>query len=226
MFVAISYTLAVKLFHSSRYDLGGEYLGWVLADIACLLGIEVVLSLLCFGWPRKWIVRSVTIIAAVMCTWSIINAAWLIRTGTQFLPRVFLSLFRAPVSSFCIIGVNLKEMPVSAVLILAPSAVALAFFISCLVRPKLPLYNRERFTVRIVVCVIIVITAVAVRPAVARRGSAQIGSVGLRYNAQLRAVMSLVVPDYRQPTDPKRRIPAFDQLEITLGPQQARHNVV
>ncbi|MHC4228502.1 MAG: hypothetical protein ACYSW0_13840, partial [Planctomycetota bacterium] len=62
---------------------------------------------------------------------------------------------------------------------------------------------------------IIVITAVAVRPAVARRGSAQIGSVGLRYNAQLRAVMSLVVPDYRQPTDPKRRIPAFDQLEIT-----------
>lgn len=226
MFVAISYTLAVKLFHSSRYDLGGEYFGWVLADIACLLGIEVVLSLLCFGWQRKWMVRTVTIIAAVMCTWSIINAAWLIRTGTQILPRVFLSLVRAPVNTFCIVGVNLAKMPVSAVLILAPSAVALAFFISCLVRPKLPFYNRKRFTVRIVVCVIVVVVAVAVRPEVARRGSSQIGSVGLRYNAQIRAVMSLVVTDYRQPADPKRRIPAFDQLEIALKPQQARHNVV
>ena len=226
MFVAISYTLAVKLFHSIRSGHSGEYLGWVLADIACLLGIEVVLSLLCFGWPRKWIVRTVTIIAAVMCTWSIINAAWLIRTGTQILPRVFLSLVRAPVNSFCIVGVNLAQMPVSAVLILAPSAVALAFFISCLAHPKLPLYNRKRFTVRIAVCVIIVGAAVAVRPAVARRGSSQIGSVGLRYNAQIRAVMSLVVTDYRQPANPKRRIPAFDQLEIALKPQQARHNVV
>jgi len=226
MVIALCYTLAVKFFHSRRYTISDEYLGWILADIACLLVAEALLSLSCSAWPRKWIVRTATIIAAVICTWSIMNAAWLIRTGTQILPRVLLSLIRAPVNSLCIVGVNLAKMPGAAFILLVPSAIALAFFISCLVHPRLPVYNRKRFRIRIVICVIIAAAAIIARPAVARRGSTQIGAVGLRSNSQLRAVMSLVLSDYRQPPDPKRTIPSFDQLDVGVGSQQARHNVV
>ncbi len=226
MIVALFYTLAVKFFHSRRYTLGDEYLGWILADIACLLVVEALLSLSCSIWPRKWIVRAATVIAAVIYTWSIINAAWLIRTGNQILPRVLLSLIRAPVSAFSMIGVNLAKMPAAAFILLVPSAIALVFFISCLARPRLPAYNRKRFRIRVIICVMIAAAAVIARPAVARRGSTQIGAVGLRSNSQLQAIMSLVLADYRQPPDPKRTIPSFDQLKITVGSQQARHNVL
>jgi len=226
MVIALCYTLAVKLFHSQRYTLGNEYLGWILADIACLLAAEALLSLSCLAWPRKWIVRTATIIAAVICTWSIMNAAWLIRTGNQILPRILLSLVRAPVSALYMVGVNLAKMPVAAFILLVPSAIALAFFISCLVHPRLPTYNRKRFRIRIIICVMIAAAAVIARPAIARRGSTQIGAVGLRSNAQLRAVMSLVLSDYRPPPGPKRTIRSFDQLQIAAGSPQARHNVL
>ena len=226
MVLALFYTLAVKLFHSHRYNSGDEYLGWILADITCLLAVEALLSLSCSTWPRKWVVRAATIFAAVMCTWSIMNAAWLIRTGNQILPRVLLSLIRAPVSAFSMVGVNLAKMPVAAFILFAPSAVALAFFIGCLAHPRLPAYNNKRFLIRIIVCVMIAAAAVIVRPGVTGRGSTQIGAVGLRHNSQLRAVLSLVLSDYRSPPDPKRAITSFDKLNITAGSQQAKHNVL
>jgi len=226
MLVALFCSLTVKLFHSWRYGLLDEYMGWVMADLSVLIAIEVILSLICYRWPRKAVVRSATIFAAIVCTWSIMNAGWLIRTGTQILPRNLLPLVRAPVSSLFIVGVNLAKMPATAVILLAPSAIALAFFIFVLAKPKLPVYNRRRFVDRIIFCLVIVITAVVVHPAIARRGSSQIGSVGLRYNSQLRAVMSLVLPDYRRLPDPKRIIPAFDQLKIEQQPQHVKSNVV
>ena len=73
--VALLYTLAVKYFHSLRFT-DGEFFVWILADISFLLVTEVVLSLICTKWPRKWIIRTATVIAAVICTWSILNAAW------------------------------------------------------------------------------------------------------------------------------------------------------
>ena len=226
MLTALFYTLTVKLFHSWRYGLLDEYLGWIMADLSVLIAIEVILSLVCVRWPKKAVVRSATVFAAVVCTWSIMNAGWLIRTGTQILPRVLLSLVRAPVSSLFIVGVNLAKMPAVAVILLAPSAVALAFFIFVLAKPQLPVYNRGRFFARIFFCIVIVITAVVARPSLARRGSSQIGLVGLRYNSQLRAIMSLVLPDYRRQPDPKRTIPAFDQLKIEQELQHVKSNVV
>jgi len=226
MLAALFCSITVKLFHSWRYDLHDEYMGWIMADISVLIAIEVILSLVCFRWPRKAVVRSATVFAAIVCTWSVMNAGWLIRTGTQILPRVLLPLIRAPVSSLCIVGVNLAKMPAVAVILLVPSAIALAFFFFVLVKPKLPVYNYRCFIARIIFCMAIVITAVVARPALARRGSSQIGSVGLRYNSQLRAVMSLVLPDYRQQLDPKRTIPAFDQLKIEQQPQHVKSNVV
>jgi lipoteichoic acid synthase len=226
MLAALFCTLMVKLFHSWRYGLLDEYLGWIMADLSVLIAIEVILSLVCFRWPRKIVVRSATIVAAIVCTWSVMNAGWLIRTGTQILPRVLLSLVRAPINSLCIVGVNLAKMPAAAIILLAPSAIALTFFFFVLARPKLPVYNRKRFIVRIIFCMVIIITAAVAHPAIARRGSSQIGSVGLRYNSQLRAVMSLVLPDYRRLPDPKRTIPAFDQLKVELEPQHVKNNVV
>jgi hypothetical protein len=225
MIIALFYTLAVKYFHSLRFT-NGEFLGWILADIAFLLVIEVILSLSCWKWPRKWIVRTATVIAAVICTWSVMNAAWIIRTGTQILPRVFLSLFRAPINTLCIVGVNLAKMPVAAFILLVPSAVALTFLVSCLAHPRLPVYDQRRFRIRIIICVAVAAAAVAARPAVATRGSAQIGATGLRYNSQLRAVMSLVVSDYRQPPDPNRTIASFDQLEVASVPPQTNHTSI
>ncbi len=226
MLAALFCSLIVKLFHSWRYDLLDEYPGWIMADLSVLIAIEVILSLVCYRWPRKAVVRSATIIAAVVCTWSVMNAGWLIRTGTQILPRVLLPLFRAPINTLCIIGVNLAKMPVTAVILLAPSAVALTFFFFVLARPKLPVYDRRRFIARIIFCLTIVVTAVVARPVIARRGSSQIGSVGLRYNSHLRAVMSLVLSDYRRPPDPKRKIPTFDLLKVKLKQQYVKHNIV
>ncbi len=223
--IALLYTLAVKYFQSLRVT-NGEFIGWILADISFLLVVEAILSLSCSKWPHKWIVRAATIIAAVICTWSVMNAAWIIRTGTQILPRVLLSLFRAPINTLCIVGVNLVKMPVAAFILLVPSAIALAFIISCLAHPRIPVYNRRRFRIRIIICVTVAAAAVVARPAFAKRGSPQIGATGLRYNSQLRAVMSLVVSDYRQPPDPNRTIASFDRLEVTSLPPQTKHNVV
>ncbi len=219
-------TLAVKFFHAWRYRLTSEYLGWILADVSCLLLIELILALVCRCWLRKWVVRSATVAAAIVCTWSVMNAGWLIRTGTQILPRVLLPVIRAPVSALYIVGVNLARMPVAAVLLLAPSAVALAFFLFVLAKPALPTYDRRGFARRAVVCVAIIIAAMVLRPAVTRRGSSQIASVGLRYNSQLRAILSLILPDARHEVEPEREIPSFDQLTLIPKPGGLKHNLV
>lgn len=223
---ALFCTLVVKFFHSWRYSLVSEYLSWILADISFLLGLEVILALICFRWASKWVVRSVTVFAAVVCTWSVMNAGWMIRTGTQLLPRVLLPLFRAPLHTLLIIGVNLMKMPLAAVVLLAPSAVALVFLFSVLAKPRLPAYDRKRFIVRVVICIIVVLTAVCVRPGLAKRSSPQIASVGLRYNSQLRAVVSLILPAYRQLPDPKRKIPFCDELNLPRKAGQMSPNVV
>jgi len=194
-----------------------EYFSWILADISFLLAIELVLSIICFRWPGKWVMRITTILAAVICTWSVMNAGWLIRTGTQILPRVLLSVIRAPVNSLCIVGVNLAKMPLAAVVLLAPSAVALAFFFYALARPSLPVHTRRRFIVRSVIYILIILAAVVARPMVVKRGSSQSVSVGLRYNAQLRAVMSFVMPGYRRMPEPQRIVPSSEKVQIALS---------
>jgi hypothetical protein len=226
MFGALFCTLFVKLFHSLRYDHVGEYISWILADVSFLLLIEVFLALVCFRWPRKWVLRTATIIAAFVCTWSVMNAGWLIRTGTQILPRVLLPLFRSPLNTLCIIGVNLIEMPKAAVILLGPSAVALTFFFIVLANPLPPAYNRRRFFNRIVISIIVIIISVLARGAVSRGGSPQVASLGLRDNCHLRAIFSIFISDYRLSVKPGRKIPTIDQLKITRKPQQLNRSVV
>ncbi|MFQ6036197.1 MAG: LTA synthase family protein [Sedimentisphaerales bacterium] len=231
VFVALFYTVAVKFFHSWRYSLVSEYLGWILADISVLLGIEVILAMVCFRWPAKWVIRAATIFAAIVCTWSVMNAGWLIRTGTQILPAELLPLIRDPVNILWIVGVNLIKMPKAALFLLGPSAFVLAFLFSVLAKPMQPNYNRKLFVGRIIVFCIIIVISISARTAVIRHGSPEIASVGLHYNCQLRAIMSFVWPDSGRLAradfaKASREIPAFDQVKITLRPQRINHNIV
>ncbi|MGB2808769.1 MAG: sulfatase-like hydrolase/transferase [Sedimentisphaerales bacterium] len=233
MFGALFCTLAVKFFHSWRYDLVNEYIGWVLVDISVLLGFEVILALICFGWPRKLVVRIATIFAAVICTWSVMNAGWLIRTGRQILPSVFLSVIRDPLSALGMVGVNLIKMPKAAVILLGPSAIGLTFFFYVLAKPRLPDYNQKRFIKRTVICIIIILATVSLRDVVVRRTSPQTISEGMRYNCHLKALTSLFFSDSGQLAkddfeNAKRRIPAFDEVQVTFSPrtQRINHNVV
>ncbi len=226
IFGALFCTLVVKLFHSWRYGLLNDYLGWVLADISFLLLVEVILALVCFRWPKRWVLRTSTTIAAVVCTWSVMNAGWLIRTGTQILPRVLLPLIRAPLHTLFIIGVNLTKMPKASIVLLGPSAIALTFFLFVLANPLPPEYNRKRFFSRIFVSVVIIVISIMARGTVFKRGTPQVASLGLHYNCHLRALMSVIVSDYRLSEQPERRIPTLDQLMIMRKPQRLNHNIV
>ena len=46
MLGALICTIAVKLYHGLRYDIAHEFFGWIVADLAVLLGIEAMLALL------------------------------------------------------------------------------------------------------------------------------------------------------------------------------------
>lgn len=234
MFGALFATLAVKFFHSYRSGLVPEYPSWIFTDIVVLLAIEVVLVLICFRWPTRAVIRTATIIAAVVYTWSLMNAGWLIRTGTQILPSVLLPIFRDPISAAGIVGVNLAKMPVAAVILLGPSAIALTFFLSILARPQRPNYKPGPFAARIVICLLIIVAAVWARTAT-RPGhpSSRIASEHLRYNSQLMAVTSSLLPGSDDLTradlaNARRIIPSFDELKISISPKANRinHNVV
>jgi len=228
---ALFCTLLVKFFHAWRQNMVHDYFDWIPADIAVLLSFEVVLAAMCFRWPRKLVVRVALGLAAIVCTWSVINAAWLIRKGMQILPTDLLYLSRDPINSFRIIGGNLAKMPTAAMILLTPSAIALAFFFVIFAKPRLPNYNRRPFTRRILISLLFVLMALLARGTYARRGSAQIGPAELRHNCQLRAVMSFLPSGSGRLTradlaQAKRKIPAFDQIQLALKPQQVNHNVV
>jgi hypothetical protein len=233
MFAALFCTLAVKFFYSLRTGLVNEYFSWVLADISTLLGIEAVLALLCFGWPRKLVIRGSTLFAAIVCTWSVMNAGLIIRKGMQILPTSILPLCRNPLNAFPIIGHNLLKMPVAAVILLGPSAIALTFFFFVMAKPSRPHYNRKRFVYRIAISVFFVFAAVLFRVPVTRRSSEQVTFVMLRYNCQIRAVTCLFSSAYEhivqaRSNGEKRKIPAFDELQIEMlkGQNQVNHNIV
>jgi len=233
IFGALFCTLAVKFFHSYRNALIDKYLSWTLADIAVLLGIELVLAAVCLRWPRRWVIRTATVVAAVVCTWSVMNAGWLIRTGTQILPSSLLPLFRDPLNALRMVGINLVKMPVAAMILLGPSAIAIGFFFLVLLKPQPASYSRKHFANKAFISCIIIFIAVLTRGIAFRHSSESIISQELRYNCQLRAITGLILPNPGQLTradlsDASRSIPAFDQLKIELlqKPQRINHNVV
>jgi len=220
IFCALFCNLAAKFFFSYRFGLAGEYYKWIVSDVAVLVALEAVLSAVCFRWPRRWVIRAVTVFAAVVCTWSVMNAGWLIRMGVQILPRVLLPLIRDPLNSLIIIGVNLAKMPIVAVVLLGPSAAALAFFFSVLIKPQKPQCRREHFMKGLLVRLLVILAAVLSYNALNRQSGSDEISSGLIYNCQLKAVTSSFLSNSARLAKAdlvkaKRKIPAFDQIKIS-----------
>jgi len=230
---ALFCTLVVKFFHAWHYAMVGHYFGWILDDITVLLSIEVVLLAVYFRWPERWVFRIVTFAAALVCTWSVMNAGLLIRKGMQILPTSILPLFRDPLNAFSIVGHNLVKMPIAAVMLLGPSAIALAFFFYVLVKAPLLIYSRGQFVKRTLICLLVILAAFLARGGLARRGSEQVAFEMLGHNCQLRAVRCLFSCAYERIVQAgsdgeKRKIPAFDELTIELlkGRERVNHNIV
>lgn len=216
VFGALFCTSAVKLFQAFRNGQAGQWWRWVLVDIYVLLFIEVSLALICFRWARKSVFRVVTLFAAVVCTWSVIHAGYLIRMGTEALPRVLLPIVRDPINAGRMIGGNLIKAPVAAVVLLGPSFLALGVLICVLVRPRLRAYDRTTFTRRVAICLAVAIVATFAR--------AFIGN-GSEYgrSPHVRAVLSL----FHGPLEEsRRRLPHFDQVALTRRDGAVNHNIV
>jgi len=217
MFAALFFALAAKFFQACRTHQAADYFSWVLIDVSVLLFAEMVLALACFRWRRKWVFRMATVLAAAACTWSVIYAGYLVRMGTEVLPRVLLPLVRDPVNAMLMIGANLIKAPVASMLLLGPSLVALVFLFCVLARPVLPAYDRRRFSIRLGVCLAVAVGATFVR--------AFVGSGGSAYgrSPHVRAVMSLFHPRLEES---RRRIPYLDHVQLTLRGDPAKHNLV
>lgn len=229
MFGALFSTLAGKFFHSYRVGLLEEYFRWIFSDVAVLMGIELVLAVVCFCKPTKAVIRTITFIAALVCTWSVINVGWLVRTGTQVLPTVFVPLFRDPLTALGMVGINLIKMPVACVSILLPSAIALTFFFSVLARPVKPCYKGKSFTIRIFFCAMLAAGALWGNIAMAQSRSTSIAGEDMRYNCQVMAVKELVWPDSDETdsmdiANSTLKIQAFDEVQVGLPGRKNENN--
>lgn len=228
IFGALFCNLAAKLFRAISLDILDQYFGWILSDIAVLLAIEAVFSFIYFKWPKRSVIRIVTIASAFICIWSVINAAWLIRTGTQVLPATVLPLFRDPFNTLGLVGVTLTRMPVAAVALLAPSAIALIFFFFTLAKPRLLISNRKRFINKTFFLCLIILLAVVSKKAIAQQGSVDIATQGLYYNCQLKAMESLIGnKSNRVPksvfSNSIRKIPFFDEVDVTAAKPESQN---
>jgi len=217
MFGALFCTLAVKFFQACHEGKVAEYFYWVLPDLSCLLLAALIIAMICFRWHRKSVLRIATFFALVVCTWSVIHAGYLIRTGTDALPRVLVPVVRDPANALRMIGVNLIKMPLAATLLLGPSAVGLGFVFCVLAKPRLRAYNRRAFTIRIAVCLVVGISATLARPFVGHGGMAH------AHSPHVRAVVSLFRPPLEES---KRQLPHFDEVQLGLKRNRTGHNVV
>jgi len=228
---ALFCNLAAKLFHGWRYGLLREYPTWILTDIAVLVVLEALVSLVCYRWPTKRVVRGVLVFTAIVCTWSVMNAGWLTRTGTQILPMELWSLVRDPINVSWMVIVNLGRMPGAAAALLVPSAVALAFFFSVLEKAAPPPYGPKRVCVRAFLSLVVVAAALSGHAVVSNLGSTPVAAAGLQFNCQSRAVLAFVLPKYRRVArsdfrNATRKLPRDDQIQVKSTPHGVIRNVV
>ncbi|MDD5457982.1 MAG: sulfatase-like hydrolase/transferase [Phycisphaerae bacterium] len=217
MLAALVFTVAVKLYHALRTNMLAEYPAWILSDVAFVLTVEMIIAFIYCRWPRRTAFRIATLAAALFCTWSIMNAGWVIRTGTQILPSVLLPLFRDPVNTLSIIGINLVKMPLAAVLLLAPSAVLLGYFFWILSHGTCPRYEHKAFMKKTIVAVIIIAVAITGKGIAAILQAEQRINTAMQFNAQLEAIQHMFFNGERKFNDdftPARHLPYYDEISI------------
>ena len=72
IFAALCCTIIVKFYHACRQHYLASYPGWVLSDIAFLLALESILAIICYAWPRRWVIR--TAIISVVASFVLVGA--------------------------------------------------------------------------------------------------------------------------------------------------------
>lgn len=217
---ALVCTLLAKLYWAIHVHRLGQYPGWIVADLIVLVGAELICSLTCFSWQKNWAARGTLIFAAIVCTWSVINAGWLIATGTQALPAVITPLFFDPVNRFCIIGHHLAMRPFIAVALLGPSAIALAFFFTVLAKPVVPPLTKKHIQARLIIYITLLIASGTTAKLSLTNTDTKI-SAELRYNSQLKAIKSIFVNirrdnNHRDTQKNTRILPLADETKFNL----------
>ncbi|MFA6187019.1 MAG: LTA synthase family protein [Phycisphaerae bacterium] len=217
---ALACTLLAKLYWAIHVHRLGQYPGWIVADLIVLVGAELFCSLTCFSWQKNWAARVALVFAALVCTWSVINAGWLIATGTQALPAVIAPLFFDPVSRFRIVGHHLAMRPFVAVALLGPSAIALAFFFTVLKKPIVPPFTKKHIQTRLIIYIILLIAAGTIAKLSLTNADTKI-SAELRYNSQFKAIKSIFVNirrdnNHRNLQKDSRILPLADETKIPL----------
>lgn len=230
---ALVATLGVKLFHAWRLNLLREYPGWIVSDVAVLFGIELVFTLLCYWRPTKQMARLTAFLAAWICAWSVANAGYVIRTGTQIPLSMFKPLVRDPVNTILLIAQNLIARPGMCITLFFPSVIALAMLFHFLARPVEPVNNRRRTRIKIVALIVVIVAALAARGPAHGPGSPNLLSSGMRFNGQLRAVTSVLTRSHAKVRqndleNAKRKLPTANQVNEILSRKKGRpdHNVV
>ncbi len=212
---ALFCTLAAKFYWAIHINRFHDWPGWIIADIFVLALAEMFIALVHHFWHKKIAVRLTLLLAAMICTWSVLNAGWLIATGTQALPAVIAPLFYDPLGRFSIIGHHLAERPVAAFALLGPSAVALAFFFYVLAKPIVPQIEKKHIRARMIFYACLFFSASAFAVFTGEKKSPSLAE--LRYNSQLKAVKSLF---YRNPLkkDIDKIMDSNDLPFISLNP--------
>lgn len=217
IYSALAGTTIAKIGHACNCNLEGGYLQYVMSDLAFYVALNLVLSVVMFKWRQLWVARVCIIVAAIMCTWSVLNVGWLLRTGTQILPGTLLPVIWSPRDILNMIGINLRAMPVPALVILTPGFILFFYFAYVIARPQLPEYNRPKFIVRMAVLSVVSLLAVAIKPAVAGNSSIKPEIIGLRGNAHIRAVESLLSRRKDELLSYSRVIPTYDKAIVQFS---------
>jgi arylsulfatase A-like enzyme len=231
IFIALACTLLAKLVHSIKYDLIQQYPSWIFSDISVLLAAEIIIALICYRWPKNWVIRTSTIFAGLICTWSFMNAGWLIRTGTQILPTELLPLIREPINIIFMVAVNMIKMPKASAILLVPGIILIIFFIFVLTKPLPPKYNSRQFLSKVLISLIIIFITATGHATVVVTGSTQIASAGLCYNSQSKAILTLFWSEFKHLNradfdNATRVIPCIDNIDIVCDSNQPGYNLV
>lgn len=189
-------TTAVAKIAAAQKIAAHSSIRFLLSDIIVLALIYICFDIILRKFPRPLCTRLTLLLTGLVATWAVINAAWIARTGTQALPTAMLPLFRSPANTLALIGVNLIKMPATAVMLLTPSMLLLAFWIHLLIKPinnrpkKLPAKKIITLTIFICLAAVLKFSGTKLLPA-------NITAAGLSYNSHLRALI---------PTSPRSKL--------------------
>ncbi len=191
VFSALVFTLGAKFYQSYRYGLVREYPSWILADVSFFLTVDLLFTVLSLRWSNAWVMRTCNLLASVITTYAVINAAWLVRNGTQILPATLQPLIRDPLNNFPIVGVNLYKHPITALLLLVPSFIMLAMVIRVIARPVPPRYNRRLFRTRLGATLVVLALTVPAGANLVKQRPSQPATSGLQFSSHCKAITSL-----------------------------------